>query len=48
MLDADTRYGDAAWDWPGTARLLPDGAVEVTWTADATHPFDMKAVYRVI
>jgi len=46
LLDADTRYGDAAWDWPGTARLLPDGAVEVAWTADATHPFDMKAVYQ--
>ena len=46
MLDADTRYGDAAWDWPSTARLLPDGAVEVTWAADATHPFDMTATYR--
>lgn len=46
MLDAETRHGDAAWDWPSTARLLPDGAVEVRWTADSTHPFDMMAVYR--
>ena len=47
MLDADARYGTAAWDWASTARLLPDGAVEVRWTADAAHPFDMTAVYRL-
>ncbi|MCR4413945.1 MAG: hypothetical protein NUV77_16135, partial [Thermoguttaceae bacterium] len=46
LLDAETRYGTAGWDWPSEARLLPDGAVEVRWTADAAHPFDMKAVYR--
>jgi hypothetical protein len=45
LLDAESRYGTAAWDWPSEARLLPDGAVEVRWTADAAHPFDMKAVY---
>ncbi len=46
LLDADARYGHGAWDWPSTARLLPDGAVETTWKADAEHPFDMQAVYR--
>ena len=46
LLSADSRYGPAAWDWPSKARLLDDGAVEARWTADAKHPFDMKAVYR--
>jgi hypothetical protein len=35
LLDTETRHGEAAWDWPSTARLLDDGAVEVRWTADA-------------
>ena len=46
LLDAETRYGHGAWDWPSTARLLPGGAVEANWKADAEHPFDMRAVYR--
>jgi hypothetical protein len=46
LLDAETRYGGGAWDWPSAARLLPDGAVEASWTADAGHPFDLRAVYR--
>jgi hypothetical protein len=46
MLDDETRYGKAAWDWASEAKLLSDGAVEVRWTADETHPFDMMAVYR--
>jgi hypothetical protein len=25
---------------------LDDGSVEIRWSADAAHPFDMKAVYR--
>jgi len=46
LLTADARFGTAAWDWASEARLLPDGAVEVCWTADAEHPLDMTAVYR--
>jgi len=46
LLSAGSRYGTAAWDWPSTARLLDDGAVEVRWAADAKHPLDMTAVYR--
>jgi type 1 glutamine amidotransferase len=46
LLTSDGRFGDGAWDWQSTARVLPDGAVEVKWQADATHPFDMTAVYR--
>jgi len=46
LLDNRTRYGHAAWDWASEARGLPGGAVEVRWSADDEHPFDMKAVYR--
>jgi len=46
LLSADGRYGHGAWDWPSTARLLDDGAVEARWASDAKHPLDMKVVYR--
>ncbi len=47
LLDADARYGVAAWDWPSQSRLLPDGSVETRWSADKVHPLDMRAVYRL-
>jgi len=40
------RYGAGAWDWPSTAKLLPDGAVQVTWPEAADRPFEMAALYR--
>lgn len=40
------RYGGGAWDWPSTARLLDDAAVEVSWPAADDRPFSMTAVYR--
>ena len=46
LLDAETRYLPDAREWASTARLLHDGAVEVRWTADAQHPFDLQIVYR--
>lgn len=46
LLDDTNRYGKAGWDWVSEAKLLGDGAVEVRWTADDAHPFDMMAVYR--
>lgn len=46
LFETNTRYGKAAWDWSSEAKLLGNGAVEVRWTADAAHPFDMTAVYR--
>ncbi|MFI5378738.1 MAG: hypothetical protein ACHRHE_05550 [Tepidisphaerales bacterium] len=46
MFDADHRYGTAAWDWGSQAKLRDDGSVEVRWTNDAEHPFDLLAVYR--
>jgi len=46
LLDDHARYGKAGWDWASEAKLLGNGAVEVRWTADDAHPFDMLAVYR--
>ncbi len=46
LLDAEHRYGTAGWDWKSTSSLLPDGAVQVNWTADSDHPFDLAARYR--
>ena len=40
------RYGAGAWDWPSTAKLLPDGAVQVTWPEAPDRPFEMGALYR--
>jgi hypothetical protein len=46
LLAADARFGTAAWDWASRASLLPDGAVEVQWSADKDHPLDMTVVYQ--
>jgi len=46
VFTANRRYGVGAWDWPSTARLRDDGAVEVHWTPAPDRPFDLKAVYR--
>lgn len=46
LLATDNRYGGGAWDWDSQGRLLPDGAVESSWSADERHPFDMRAVHR--
>lgn len=46
LLDDRKRYGKAGWDWASAARLQPDGAVLSHWSADADHPFEMKALYR--
>ncbi|MGQ9504019.1 MAG: hypothetical protein ACUVQG_14790 [Thermogutta sp.] len=46
LLDAEARYGVAAWEWPGTAELLPDGGVKASWVRDGDHPFDLQAIYR--
>ncbi|MCL5281533.1 MAG: hypothetical protein M1376_16670 [Planctomycetes bacterium] len=40
------RYGAGAWDWPSTAKLLPNGAVQVIWPEAADRPFEMTALYR--
>lgn len=46
VFTTNHRYGTAAWNWPSTARLLPDGAVAVTFPAQEGRPFTMGSVYR--
>lgn len=40
------RYGQGAWEWPATAALLPDKAVQVTAPATADRPIEIVATYR--
>lgn len=40
------RYGGGAWDWPSTAKLSEDGAVEVDFPDAEGRPFRMQARYR--
>lgn len=46
FLGANKRWGDAARDWPKSAKRLPDGAAEIHWPAQAAHPIAMTATYR--
>jgi hypothetical protein len=46
VFTTNKRYGTAAWDWPGTAELLPDGSVRTTWPAAQDRLFEMTARYR--
>jgi len=46
VFTTDKRYGTAAWDWPSTSKLLPDGAIQVTWPGGNDRPFELGAIYR--
>ena len=46
VFTTNKRYGTAAWSWPCTSKLLPDGAVQVTWPEGDDRPFEMAAIYR--
>jgi hypothetical protein len=46
IFTANKRYGTAAWDRPSTSKLLPDGAVQITWPKGTDRPFEMVAIYR--
>jgi hypothetical protein len=46
VFTTNKRYGTATWDWPSTSKLLPDGAVQVTWPKGNDRPFELAAVYR--
>ena len=45
IFDKEKRYDDGRGR-KSESRLLPDGAVEYYWAADAKNPFEMRAVYR--
>ena len=46
VFTTNKRYGTAAWSWPCSSKLLPDGAVQVTWPEGDDRPFEMTAIYR--
>jgi formylglycine-generating enzyme required for sulfatase activity len=46
IFTTNKRYGTAAWGWPSTSQLLPDGAVQITWPEEKDRPFEMTAIYR--
>ena len=46
VFTTNKRYGHAAWDWPSSSKLLPDGAVQVIWPEADDRPFEMFAIYR--
>lgn len=46
VFSTDTRYGDAARDWPTKTKLLPDGSLEVFWPPAEKHPLEMTAIFR--
>ncbi len=46
VFSTDARHGDAARDWPTATRLLPDGALEISFPPAPQHPLEMTAVYR--
>lgn len=46
VFTTNKRYGTAAWGWPSTSKLLPDGAVQVTWPKGDDRPFEMTSIYH--
>jgi hypothetical protein len=46
VFTTNKRYGTAAWGWPSTSKLLPDGAIQVTWPQGDDRPFELGAIYR--
>jgi hypothetical protein len=46
VFTTNSRYGTAAWDWASASKLLPDGAVQITWPEGEDRPFQMVAIYR--
>jgi hypothetical protein len=46
VFTANKRYGTAAWDWTGEAKLQADGSVEARWPATDERPFELRATYR--
>lgn len=45
-LAASKRYGAAARDWPMTAKILADGALEIVIAPAEEHPLEIRGVFR--
>lgn len=46
IFSANKRYGNAAFEWPSSAVLQGDGALQVTWPSTADRPFELSGTYR--
>lgn len=46
VFSTDTRYGDAARDWPTIKKIRSDGSLEVYWPPAADHPLEITAIYH--
>ena len=45
IFTTNKRYGSAAFGWSSTSKLLPDGAIQVTWPEEKDRPFEVVAIY---
>lgn len=46
VLTTGKRYGAAARDWPTVAKVLPDGALEVSFPPAKDHPLELVGIHR--
>jgi predicted secreted protein len=46
VLATNARYGKAVRDWPTEVKVLPDGALRVSWPAGEDHPLEITALHR--
>jgi hypothetical protein len=46
LLAPAKRWGESAWTAPKTAKLRPDGAVQVRWPASDEQPLEITATFR--
>lgn len=47
FMGTDKRWGDIIWQMPKTAKLRPDGSLEVHWPAQPDRPIELTAVYAL-
>ncbi len=46
VFSTDTRYGNAARDWPLSVKILDDGALEIHFPPGEDHPLEMTGTFR--
>ena len=46
LLSAGERWGEDFRAWPKSAKILPDGAVQIHWLPRDDHPVELTATYR--
>lgn len=48
VFSANKRYGNAARDWPMTAKIRADGALEIVIAPAEEHPLEIRGVFRCL